>query len=162
MLDKLLVLLCLSVQAKEVVPDPELVRKLSWLCSPVLPPSDGSSGCPSSLELAYITDFFLALAICNSVVVSSPSQPRHVVSRHRLLSTLQRLPHRSRLYLSLCTLFICLQGLKWFIGEIIIIIICIKGRVHPEMQIQPLSTQPPMLMESRGNILHPQNIAAFS
>lgn len=80
-MDKLLLLLCLSVQAKDVVPDPELVRKLNWLCAPVLPLSDGSSGNPSSLELTYITDFFLALAICNSVVVSSPSQPRHVVSR---------------------------------------------------------------------------------
>ncbi|XP_044022305.1 probable phospholipid-transporting ATPase VD [Siniperca chuatsi] len=68
-----------SREAKEVVPDPELVRKLNWLCSSVLPLSDGSSGTPSSLELIYITDFFLALAICNSVVVSSPSQPRHVV-----------------------------------------------------------------------------------
>ncbi|XP_054469181.1 probable phospholipid-transporting ATPase VD [Anoplopoma fimbria] len=64
---------------KEVVPDPELVRKLNWFCSPVLALSDGSSGSPSSLELTYITDFFLALAICNSVVVSSPGQPRHVV-----------------------------------------------------------------------------------
>lgn len=31
------------------------------------------------MELTYITDFFLALAVCNSVVVSSPSQPRHTV-----------------------------------------------------------------------------------
>lgn len=69
--------------AKEVVPDPELVRKLNWLCSPVLPLSDGCSGSPSSLELTYITDFFLALAICNSVVVSSPSQPQHVVPEAR-------------------------------------------------------------------------------
>lgn len=69
--------------AKEVVPDPELVRKLNWLCSPVLPLSDCTSGTPSSLELTYITDFFLALAICNSVVVSSPSQPRHVVPEAR-------------------------------------------------------------------------------
>uniref|UniRef100_A0A3Q4BS14 Phospholipid-transporting ATPase n=1 Tax=Mola mola TaxID=94237 RepID=A0A3Q4BS14_MOLML len=68
-----------SVQAKEVVPDPELVKKLNWLCSPVPPPSDGSNGSPSSLELAYVTDFFLALAICNTVVVSSSTQPRHVV-----------------------------------------------------------------------------------
>ncbi|XP_034419250.1 probable phospholipid-transporting ATPase VD [Cyclopterus lumpus] len=64
---------------KEVVPDPELVRKLNWFCSPVLALSDGSSGTPSSLELTCITDFFLALAICNSVVVSSPNQPRHAV-----------------------------------------------------------------------------------
>ncbi|XP_033991199.1 probable phospholipid-transporting ATPase VD isoform X1 [Trematomus bernacchii] len=65
--------------AKEVLPDPELVRKLNWFLSPALALSDGSSGAPSSLELTYITDFFLALAICNSVVVSSASQPRHVV-----------------------------------------------------------------------------------
>uniref|UniRef100_A0A4W6EUY5 Phospholipid-transporting ATPase n=1 Tax=Lates calcarifer TaxID=8187 RepID=A0A4W6EUY5_LATCA len=62
-----------SRMAKEVVPDPELVRKLNWFCSPVLPLNEASSGTPSSLELTYITDFFLALAICNSVVVSSPS-----------------------------------------------------------------------------------------
>ncbi|XP_075964490.1 phospholipid-transporting ATPase VD isoform X2 [Anarhichas minor] len=68
---------------KEVVPDPELVRKLNWFCSPMLALSDGSSGTPSSLELTYITDFFLALAFCNSVVVSSPSQPRHVVPETR-------------------------------------------------------------------------------
>ncbi|XP_039993879.1 probable phospholipid-transporting ATPase VD isoform X2 [Xiphias gladius] len=72
-----------SRMAKEVVPDPELVRKLNWFCSPVLPQSEATSGTPSSLELTYITDFFLALAICNSVVVSSPSQPRHVVPEAR-------------------------------------------------------------------------------
>ncbi|XP_060918719.1 probable phospholipid-transporting ATPase VD isoform X2 [Labrus mixtus] len=69
--------------AREVVPDPELVKKLNWLCSPVLSLRDGSSGTPSSLELTYITDFFLALAMCNSVVVSSPSQPRHMVPEAR-------------------------------------------------------------------------------
>lgn len=68
----------MCVQEKEVVPDPELLKKLNWFCSPVL--KEGSSGSPSTLELTYITDFFLALAICNSVVVSSPSQPRHAVS----------------------------------------------------------------------------------
>ncbi|CAB1451863.1 unnamed protein product [Pleuronectes platessa] len=69
-----------SRMAKEVVPDPELVRKLNWFSSPL---KEASSGTPSSLELAYITDFFLALTICNSVVVSSPSQPRHVVPEAR-------------------------------------------------------------------------------
>ncbi|XP_034530913.1 probable phospholipid-transporting ATPase VD [Notolabrus celidotus] len=69
--------------AREVVPDPELVRKLSWLCSPGLTLSDGSFRTPSSLELTYITDFFLALAMCNSVVVSSPGQPRHMVPEAR-------------------------------------------------------------------------------
>uniref|UniRef100_A0A8D3BQB7 Phospholipid-transporting ATPase n=1 Tax=Scophthalmus maximus TaxID=52904 RepID=A0A8D3BQB7_SCOMX len=64
----------------EVVPDPELVKKLNWFCSSVLPLSEGSSTTSSSLELTYITDFFLALTICNSVVVSSASQPRHMVS----------------------------------------------------------------------------------
>ncbi|XP_028252087.1 phospholipid-transporting ATPase VD isoform X2 [Parambassis ranga] len=68
-----------SSRMKEVAPDPELVRKLNWFCSSVHHLSDGSSEILPSLELTYITDFFLALAICNSVVVSSPSQPRHVV-----------------------------------------------------------------------------------
>ncbi|XP_075883885.1 phospholipid-transporting ATPase VD isoform X2 [Nelusetta ayraudi] len=70
--------------AKEVIPDPALLRKLSCLCSPQLavPTTGGAtestpSGSPSSLELEYIVDFFLALALCNSVVVSSPVQPQH-------------------------------------------------------------------------------------
>ncbi|XP_030580873.1 phospholipid-transporting ATPase VD isoform X2 [Archocentrus centrarchus] len=66
-----------SRMAKEVVPDPALVRKLNWL----------ANGCSSetlpSLELTSITDFFLALAICNSVVVSSPSQSPHVIPEAR-------------------------------------------------------------------------------
>uniref|UniRef100_A0AAX7UQ85 Phospholipid-transporting ATPase n=1 Tax=Astatotilapia calliptera TaxID=8154 RepID=A0AAX7UQ85_ASTCA len=62
------------VQAKEVVPDPALGRKLNWLTN------HSSSETPSSMELTYITDFFLALAICNSVVVSSPNQPRHLLA----------------------------------------------------------------------------------
>lgn len=68
-----------SRMAKDVVPDPELVRKLNCLCSSTLYLRDGCSESLYNLELTYITDFFLALAICNSVVVSSPSQPRHVV-----------------------------------------------------------------------------------
>uniref|UniRef100_A0A1A8SL41 Phospholipid-transporting ATPase n=1 Tax=Nothobranchius rachovii TaxID=451742 RepID=A0A1A8SL41_9TELE len=68
-----------SRMAKDVVPDPDLVRKLNCLCLSALRLGDGSS-VASSLELTFITDFFLALAICNSVVVSSHSQPRHVVS----------------------------------------------------------------------------------
>ncbi|KAM4626029.1 phospholipid-transporting ATPase VD [Polymixia lowei] len=72
-----------SRMAKEVVPDPSLVKKLNCLASPLLPLSDSSSGAPPSLELSYIVDFFLALAICNSVVVSSPSQPRHAMPEAR-------------------------------------------------------------------------------
>ncbi|XP_054653058.1 probable phospholipid-transporting ATPase VD isoform X2 [Dunckerocampus dactyliophorus] len=72
-----------SQMAKEVIPDPELVKKLSWLCSPTLPQGAGSCETTSIQELTYITDFFLALAICNSVVVSSPSQPRYTVAEAR-------------------------------------------------------------------------------
>ncbi|KAM9354543.1 phospholipid-transporting ATPase VD [Pholidichthys leucotaenia] len=72
-----------SRMAKEVVPDPELVRKLSCLRSSVLCGSACSPEMLSSQELTSITDFFLALAICNSVVVSSPTQPRHVVPEAR-------------------------------------------------------------------------------
>lgn len=67
----------LCVQAKEVIPDPELMRKFNWTRSP----EDSCSAPASSLELTYITDFFLALAICNSVVVSSPRHRQDAVSR---------------------------------------------------------------------------------
>uniref|UniRef100_A0A673BG61 Phospholipid-transporting ATPase n=1 Tax=Sphaeramia orbicularis TaxID=375764 RepID=A0A673BG61_9TELE len=87
-----------SSMAKDVVPDPELVRKLGWLCSPVLSLADASSGAPSTLELTYITDFFLALTICNSVVVSSPSQPRHVVSRPRSKTPLKSLEEIKQMF----------------------------------------------------------------
>uniref|UniRef100_A0A665W8V2 Phospholipid-transporting ATPase n=1 Tax=Echeneis naucrates TaxID=173247 RepID=A0A665W8V2_ECHNA len=75
-------------QENKVVPDPELLRKMNWLCSPVLPLTEESSHTLSSLELTYITDFFLALAICNTVVVSSPNQPRHMVSTKTVFSPL--------------------------------------------------------------------------
>ncbi|XP_011618230.1 phospholipid-transporting ATPase VD isoform X1 [Takifugu rubripes] len=65
--------------AKEVLPDPELLRKLSWLQSTALTPKDGFGASLSNMELVYVTDFFLALSICNSVVVSSPYQSQHVV-----------------------------------------------------------------------------------
>ncbi|XP_046903497.1 LOW QUALITY PROTEIN: probable phospholipid-transporting ATPase VD [Hypomesus transpacificus] len=63
-----------SRMAKDVIPDPLLVQKLN--CLSVSPLRDCSS---PSQELTYIVDFFLALAICNTVVVSSPTQPRHMV-----------------------------------------------------------------------------------
>uniref|UniRef100_A0A3B4A7J0 Phospholipid-transporting ATPase n=1 Tax=Periophthalmus magnuspinnatus TaxID=409849 RepID=A0A3B4A7J0_9GOBI len=65
--------------AKEVVPDCELVTKLSWLCAPDLNVAHSCAKASSSLELAFITDFFLTLAICNSVVVSSPAQSLNVL-----------------------------------------------------------------------------------
>uniref|UniRef100_A0A8C7R2T0 Phospholipid-transporting ATPase n=1 Tax=Oncorhynchus mykiss TaxID=8022 RepID=A0A8C7R2T0_ONCMY len=61
-----------SPMEKDVVPDPFLVQKLNCLSSPLFLLAD------ASMELTYIVDFFMALAICNTVVVSSPNQPRHV------------------------------------------------------------------------------------
>uniref|UniRef100_A0A8D3D1U9 Phospholipid-transporting ATPase n=1 Tax=Scophthalmus maximus TaxID=52904 RepID=A0A8D3D1U9_SCOMX len=64
-------------------------------------PYEGSSTTSSSLELTYITDFFLALTICNSVVVSSASQPRHMVSRCPVQSMYRgRLGWKDLLYIS--------------------------------------------------------------
>lgn len=57
-----------------MIPDVELHEKLRALSFPRC-----SSIKYDASELSHILDFFLALAICNTVVVSSPSQPRHVV-----------------------------------------------------------------------------------
>ncbi|GAA6110536.1 probable phospholipid-transporting ATPase VD isoform X1 [Tachysurus ichikawai] len=57
-----------------VIPDVELHEKLRALSFPRC-----SSIKYDASELSHILDFFLALAVCNTVVVSSPSQPRHVV-----------------------------------------------------------------------------------
>ncbi|XP_056617392.1 LOW QUALITY PROTEIN: probable phospholipid-transporting ATPase VD [Triplophysa dalaica] len=57
-----------------VVPDPQLKGKLDTLCSPMHP-----SVHHEAAEISHILDFFLALAVCNTVVVSSATQPRHVV-----------------------------------------------------------------------------------
>uniref|UniRef100_A0AAR2JAQ3 Phospholipid-transporting ATPase n=1 Tax=Pygocentrus nattereri TaxID=42514 RepID=A0AAR2JAQ3_PYGNA len=69
--------LCMCVfvpQECAVVPDVQLQRKLSALSTPLCPPLKHDTA-----ELSHILDFFLALAVCNTVVVSSPSQPRHMV-----------------------------------------------------------------------------------
>ncbi|KAF4090183.1 hypothetical protein AMELA_G00049150 [Ameiurus melas] len=57
-----------------VIPDVKLHEKLQALSFPLC-----SAIKYDTAELSHILDFFLALAVCNSVVVSSPSQPRHVV-----------------------------------------------------------------------------------
>ncbi|XP_077093526.1 phospholipid-transporting ATPase VD isoform X2 [Siphateles boraxobius] len=57
-----------------VVPDPQLHVKLSTLSSPMRSPLQQEAA-----EISHILDFFLALTVCNTVVVSSPTQPRHVV-----------------------------------------------------------------------------------
>uniref|UniRef100_A0A8C5GWI0 Phospholipid-transporting ATPase n=1 Tax=Gouania willdenowi TaxID=441366 RepID=A0A8C5GWI0_GOUWI len=79
---------------KEVLPDPEILRKMNILCSPMLTRSVSDTS--SCLELSYILDFFFALAICNTVVVSSASQPSHFVSTRYLQYVYQ-------LYTKMCT-----------------------------------------------------------
>uniref|UniRef100_A0A8C1FNW7 Phospholipid-transporting ATPase n=1 Tax=Cyprinus carpio carpio TaxID=630221 RepID=A0A8C1FNW7_CYPCA len=56
-----------------VVPDPQLQAKLNTLSSPMRSPFRQEAA-----EISHILDFFLALTVCNTVVVSSPTQPRHV------------------------------------------------------------------------------------
>ncbi|KAM8876953.1 phospholipid-transporting ATPase VD isoform 1-T1 [Synchiropus picturatus] len=72
----------------EVLPDPELLRKLSFLRAPGTDAPDA----PSVQELSFITDFFLALTICNTVVVSSGSQAPHTVPEgHTPLKSLEEI-----------------------------------------------------------------------
>uniref|UniRef100_A0A8C5MKB7 Phospholipid-transporting ATPase n=1 Tax=Leptobrachium leishanense TaxID=445787 RepID=A0A8C5MKB7_9ANUR len=71
-----------SPMEKDVEPDPRLLKKFfkitpNWLC-----PSDQYE--EETQETCYITDFFLALAICNTVVVSSPNHPRQKMRIHSL------------------------------------------------------------------------------
>uniref|UniRef100_A0A671SMV8 Phospholipid-transporting ATPase n=1 Tax=Sinocyclocheilus anshuiensis TaxID=1608454 RepID=A0A671SMV8_9TELE len=56
-----------------VVPDPQLQARLNTLSSPMCSPLRQQAA-----EISHILDFFLALTVCNTVVVSSPTQPRHV------------------------------------------------------------------------------------
>uniref|UniRef100_A0A8C1FSK8 Phospholipid-transporting ATPase n=1 Tax=Cyprinus carpio carpio TaxID=630221 RepID=A0A8C1FSK8_CYPCA len=56
-----------------VVPDPQLQAKLNTLSSPMRSPFRQEAA-----EISHILDFFLALTVCNTVVVSSPTQPRHM------------------------------------------------------------------------------------
>ncbi|XP_015200756.1 phospholipid-transporting ATPase VD isoform X1 [Lepisosteus oculatus] len=65
-----------SRMERDVVPDAQLLKKFNQIVSPSVMLEDASGD--GSLEMTYIVDFFLALAICNTVVVSSPNQPRHV------------------------------------------------------------------------------------
>ncbi|KAG7458983.1 hypothetical protein MATL_G00226380 [Megalops atlanticus] len=78
-----------SRMEKEVLPDPLLLQKLNGLISPELPLQDAVGAAP--LEMTYIVDFFLALAICNTVVVSLPQQPQRMVH----MQDVQRTPLKS-------------------------------------------------------------------
>uniref|UniRef100_A0A8C0FIV3 Phospholipid-transporting ATPase n=1 Tax=Bubo bubo TaxID=30461 RepID=A0A8C0FIV3_BUBBB len=73
-----------------VVPDTQLLEKFSQISSHSYQQSEEASS-NLSLETMYITDFFLALAICNTVVVSVPNQPRQKMR----LSSLGRTPIKS-------------------------------------------------------------------
>ncbi|KAL7397796.1 hypothetical protein ABVT39_028093 [Epinephelus coioides] len=69
-----------SPMEKDITPDPQLLDKVNE-CSSQLDfmrfHSQPVSQLPS--DLADIIDFFIALTICNTVVVSSPNQPRQKV-----------------------------------------------------------------------------------
>ncbi|MED6261260.1 putative phospholipid-transporting ATPase VA [Ataeniobius toweri] len=74
-----------SPMEKDITPDPQLLDKVNE-CSSQLDfmrfHRQPMSQLPS--DLCDIIDFFIALTICNTVVVSSPNQPRHKV---RLISS---------------------------------------------------------------------------
>ncbi|XP_028260278.1 probable phospholipid-transporting ATPase VA [Parambassis ranga] len=69
-----------SPMEKDITPDPQLVDKVNE-CSSQMDfmrfHSQPMSQLPS--DLSDIIDFLIALTICNTVVVSSPNQPRHKV-----------------------------------------------------------------------------------
>ncbi|XP_068799066.1 phospholipid-transporting ATPase VD isoform X4 [Struthio camelus] len=70
----------------DVVPDTQLLEKFSHISSHSYSQSEEASSEPC-LEAMYITDFFLALAICNTVVVSAPNQPRQKMRLSSLVSS---------------------------------------------------------------------------
>lgn len=69
-----------SPMEKDITPDPQLLNKVNE-CSNQMDfmrfHSQSMSQLPS--DLSDIIDFFIALTICNTVVVSSPNQPRQKV-----------------------------------------------------------------------------------
>uniref|UniRef100_A0A4W3I6V9 Phospholipid-transporting ATPase n=1 Tax=Callorhinchus milii TaxID=7868 RepID=A0A4W3I6V9_CALMI len=81
-----------NLQEKDVAPDSELLRKLNLFSSKPLDLMDKMSG-DLSLEFTQIIDFFLALAICNTVVVSPAnyvgkwvaSTSSSIVDQHQIL-----------------------------------------------------------------------------
>lgn len=74
----------------DVVPDTRLLDKFSQITPLLFTPMDEPTPDPP-LETLYIIDFFIALAICNTVVVSAPNQPRQKVG----LSSLRGIPIKS-------------------------------------------------------------------
>nr|XP_004658901.2 phospholipid-transporting ATPase VD [Jaculus jaculus] len=74
----------------DVVPDTRLLNKFSQITPQLFTPLDGTFQNPPQ-ETLYIMDFFVALAICNTVVVSAPNQPRQKIG----LSSLNGMPTKS-------------------------------------------------------------------
>ncbi|XP_075715647.1 phospholipid-transporting ATPase VD isoform X2 [Rhinoderma darwinii] len=74
-----------SPMEKDVVPDPGLLGKFCSITPHCLYVSNKAE--KTALETSYIIDFFLALAICNTVVVSLPNQPRQKVRMPSLIKT---------------------------------------------------------------------------
>ncbi|KAM5271705.1 phospholipid-transporting ATPase VD [Ctenodactylus gundi] len=74
----------------DVVPDTRLLEKFNQITPHLFTPSGGTIPSPP-LETLYIMDFFIALAICNTVVVSAPNQPRQKIR----LSSLSGMPIKS-------------------------------------------------------------------
>nr|XP_058923242.1 phospholipid-transporting ATPase VD isoform X2 [Kogia breviceps] len=74
----------------DVVPDTRLLDKFSQITPQLFTPLDETIPDPP-LETLYIIDFFIALAICNTVVVSAPNQPQQKIG----LSSLHGMPIKS-------------------------------------------------------------------
>lgn len=74
----------------DVVPDTRLLNKFRQITPHLFTSIDGTFQRPP-LETLYIMDFFIALAICNTVVVSAPNQPRQKIR----LSSLSGTPMKS-------------------------------------------------------------------
>ncbi|XP_028655873.1 phospholipid-transporting ATPase VA [Erpetoichthys calabaricus] len=69
-----------SPMEKDITPDPKLLEKMND-CAKQLSVMRNLGQHLSNLspELSDVIDFFVALTICNTVIVSSPNQPRHKV-----------------------------------------------------------------------------------
>uniref|UniRef100_A0A672MMW1 Phospholipid-transporting ATPase n=1 Tax=Sinocyclocheilus grahami TaxID=75366 RepID=A0A672MMW1_SINGR len=76
-----------------VVPDPQLQAKLNTLSLPMRSPIRQEAA-----EISHILDFFLALTVCNTVVVSSPTQPRHVVQMPMVRTPLRSLEEMKAMF----------------------------------------------------------------
>uniref|UniRef100_A0A452GKR4 Phospholipid-transporting ATPase n=1 Tax=Gopherus agassizii TaxID=38772 RepID=A0A452GKR4_9SAUR len=76
-----------SPMEKDITPDPNLLEKVNE-CARSLEVTRSHEQPLSKLtpELSDIFDFFIALTICNTVVVTSPDQPRQKVVRFELKS----------------------------------------------------------------------------